>query len=446
MATTTQCCSPHCAEPTASLPARVAGMTGTAEYTPLPAVLSEEEEWDETAAADRQQSGLPSPVHGNELYEHPAGLPVASVLCMLLFFALGFLLGTVSPLWAPQSLWRHSSQTTSPTLSDTFSLFRLAIPPSSLFLARLPSAVPVSSGAAPLLSVSVFYNAFIAHRFPKWRLLLSAQLQNLVDNGLAAECALIVVCLSSDLDDANGPSKSSGVFTEATALVRTILPHALIFPAAANTFEYPGLFQMWQAGQFLARAELEPDRHLMLYFHSKGMVHGGEAARSREESELFERIIDPWRHVLHMFAVRPDIDRLGLSANMQMVWVNFFWARASVIARLVQPIVYQEHRFYFEHWLGAYNASLANISTSDPRITYSPGMTLTDDGSVHLTGCETTVSVMCKNATHPQFYVVGQCVGVEQMMSWQQAEGWVEENRPVCDCARFECGLLDNFA
>ena len=159
------------------------------------------------------------------------------------------------------------------------------------------------------------------------------------------------------------------------------------------------------------------------------------------------RIIDPWRHVLHMLAVRPDIDRVGLSADLQMVWVNFFWTRASVVAQLVQPVVYQQYRYYFEHWLGAYNATRAGVSQHDPRIAAPhPYLVLLEDGSVHLAGCASSMSLMCKNATHPRYYVVGQCVNVDAMNAWQGSAVWKEAERPSCDCDNHECGVLDQFA
>ena len=266
-------------------------------------------------------------------------------------------------------------------------------------------------------------------------------MQSLVDNGLAAEASHIIICLSSDLADVSWPV---GLFREASELVHDLIPAALIIPSAANTFEYPALYQVWQMSRFISADDSH--QHLILYFHSKGMVNGGAGVRTAEERELFARIIHPWRHVVAMFSVRDDIDKLGLTGWQNMVWVNFFWARVSVIQRLVQPIIHPD-RYYFEHWLGAWNGSMLGISKDDPRVLPDSGsVVITADGSIHIPDdCSRTMSVWCSNASHAEYYVVGQCVDVDSMIQWQGGGGWNPERRPLCDCHHHECGLLTDF-
>ena len=164
------------------------------------------------------------------------------------------------------------SITVLPTFTSTFAN---GPPGSSVFLSQLAlsSSLPSPESSTPSpapLTLSIFYNAFISHSITKWRALISAQLTNLVTNGLAAECSLLVVCISSDVKDADGPA---GVFREAEQLIHSIVPHALIIPTAVNSFEYPAIYQMWQLAQMMNASH--SDKHIMLYFHSKGMVNGG---------------------------------------------------------------------------------------------------------------------------------------------------------------------------
>ena len=169
--------------------------------------------------------------------------------------------------------------------------------------------------------------------------------------------------------------------------------------------------------------------------------------RSKEERELFTRVIDPWRGILSLLAIRPDLHRVGLTTWQGMVWVNFFWVRASVVRQLVQPIVMQDYRFYYEHWLGAWNGTIIGIEQNDSRV-LSPGATVVNsDGSVHLADdCAHAVGLFCSNSTHPQYYVIGQCVGFDQTLDFMAPQGgWRWDRRPNCECGKHECGLLMDF-
>ena len=84
-----------------------------------------------------------------------------------------------------------------------------------------------------------------------------------------------------------------------------------------------------------------------------GMVnHGRHAARPAEEASLFESTIVPWQQVLRIFSENATTTRCGsFPAPAGWMWTNFFWARASYIKKLVEPIR-TNRRHYYEDWLG----------------------------------------------------------------------------------------------
>ena len=67
---------------------------------------------------------------------------------------------------------------------------------------------------------------------------------------------------------------------------------------------------------------------------------------------LFDSTIVHWQHVLHVFSENATVDRSGsFPAPGGWIWMNFFWARASYIKKLVEPIR-TDRRHYYEDWLG----------------------------------------------------------------------------------------------
>ena len=123
------------------------------------------------------------------------------------------------------------------------------------------------------------------------------------------------------------------------------------------------------------------------YFHSKGMVHHKRrTTRTPRELILYNGTVIPWRAVIEAFQTDKTINRAGMNpAKEGWVWFNFWWARASYLQRLVEPIR-TTRRFYYEDWLarlydvdtenhrehGRFDSCSTCLSTSDP---WGPGVT-----------------------------------------------------------------------
>jgi len=119
----------------------------------------------------------------------------------------------------------------------------------------------------------------------------------------------------------------------------------------ANQFEYPGIRKVWQLGQ-------RHEDSYLLYFHARGLsrMKLGRFRRKRQpqEKRLFRRVIGAWRQNLTWLEHITSADKLGLTCGGNgWVWFNFWWARASYVRQLEEPVV-TDRRHYYEDWLGRY--------------------------------------------------------------------------------------------
>lgn len=88
----------------------------------------------------------------------------------------------------------------------------------------------------------------------------------------------------------------------------------------------------------------------VLYFHSKGIAEY-RGKRQYIEKALHKTVIQPWRKVLEIFESHPRIDKIGSSFSQKgCVWFNYWWARASYLAKLEPPFKTTNHDYY-EEWL-----------------------------------------------------------------------------------------------
>ena len=93
--------------------------------------------------------------------------------------------------------------------------------------------------------------------------------------------------------------------------------------------------------------------------------HGRHKSRPVIESWLFNGTIVPWRQVIKAFQGNETVDRIGMfSSPAGWMWFNFWWARASYLQTVVEP-VRTTRRHYYESWLGnLYEAS--TIGATEP--------------------------------------------------------------------------------
>jgi len=107
--------------------------------------------------------------------------------------------------------------------------------------------------------------------------------------------------------------------------------------------QYPGLqlvYSMSVVNQYFSSS-------YVLYFHSKGMAEY-RGKRQYAEKALHKTVIQPWKMVLEIFEKHPTIDKIGSSFSQNgCVWFNYWWARASYLAKLEPPSKTTNH----EEWL-----------------------------------------------------------------------------------------------
>jgi hypothetical protein len=202
------------------------------------------------------------------------------------------------------------------------------------------------------MHIYIVYFALIYPQRANWLELIRSQLEHLSATGLAPRARRVFVCVSYDRLGVDGDRPDANVLA-ANATITSILPDAVILYTFRNTYEYPGIMQVWQLAQTLSVAEAT--RSVVLYFHSKGMVnvyHGESHAQARSASErhLFQTVIVPWQSIVHGMQMDATINKAGyVASDSGYIFFNFWWARLRYIQGLPRPQLTQ--RFYYEVWL-----------------------------------------------------------------------------------------------
>lgn len=203
----------------------------------------------------------------------------------------------------------------------------------------------VEHAAVSTVSVVFFMNLYPPARL-QWSAHMRAWMSKLASSGLLSIADLTVVVSGDE------PSDVSAVLLQC----EDVLPasaNVTLEASQDNAFEYPGIHRLWQ------EAVDHPDR-ILLYFHSKGITH------DRPALEYFDEVVAPWRHVLEVFATRPEVDKVGVSCSgLGWVWYNFWWVRARYARNAVEPLRV-ERRHYYEDWLGRSNPLPACRADSVP--------------------------------------------------------------------------------
>ena len=280
------------------------------------------------------------------------------------------------------------------------------------------------------LQLSIFYEADVVWRHRRWEKLIANQLMDLEKNGLVNQ-ATLYVCLHAE---------TLGLLQKAIHVVRGVNHRAIIIPAGGPRGLSCSLL-MWQLSKALPRDVAE--RHLILHFHAKDANENGALIRTRKELLLFEKVIDPWRDIVTLFAEHDEVNRAGFVTLNGIVWENFFWTRMSVMQNLTPPEV-QTEKDYYEFWLGSHD--IFNVPlTFDPLLAvFSAEMGFeTADWGVHVRTCAGDVSLHCSLFDNPDAdYVIGQCT------SRQNFDNWRETMSPYslgeCRCDLHTCGSFSD--
>jgi hypothetical protein len=225
-----------------------------------------------------------------------------------------------------------------------------------------PTTTPAAS--CPNSSITVVYNALV---WPNndWKLIVKGQLLDLRNSGLSLCSALHVVLSAPAVHPGVDHSQMEKWLAEGRDLIYGIIPArgpgsrtgAIVSLVHENAFEYHGVHLLWMLAKQVPKPEATS--HLFLYFHSKGMVNnqgvvnsGRLTSRNKAEVFLFNRTVYPWLHVVDVFQANATISRAGLYPSPDgWMWFNFWWARASYIVGLVEPLR-TRNRYYYERYLG----------------------------------------------------------------------------------------------
>lgn len=212
--------------------------------------------------------------------------------------------------------------------------------------------------------IHVFYH-FFADGSNTWTWALDQQLQLIRKSGLASS-AKVNMCITGDID--LGYIKRRYPFVNILDVRSTQAP---------NIFEGHTL-------QALHQADLEDDA-VVLYIHNKGATSNSPYVSAWREAlnyELIEKWTKCW-NLLHYYDVVGVSDTHVLRSDSVITSGNFWWAKASYIKTLPDPIDStkyldkhhpgdQDYRYCFERWITTNNPEMVftcNLDV-DPYVEY----------------------------------------------------------------------------
>ena len=165
---------------------------------------------------------------------------------------------------------------------------------------------------------------------------------------------------------------SQHAINEAEKLIRqSVAPMKSIAVTVSrdNQYEYAGILELWK----IAKKAENPNKTIILYFHSKGMVnYNRRYVEVRKDLYFHKTVIVPWRSALQHFNEDDGLNKAGaIGADGGWIWYNYMWARGSYLIQLPGPIR-SKNRYYYEDWLGIGNL-FANITTEKEGLNHNPG-------------------------------------------------------------------------
>jgi hypothetical protein len=124
------------------------------------------------------------------------------------------------------------------------------------------------------------------------------------------------------MDESDVTNESLRLLQETRIHVHKTIPTAKITIAGSNRFEYSGIRRVWE----LAVSDVDPENHVIIYFHGKGMVnHGADGlARSELNKHLMDTVICPWSKLRQAFASHSTLEKAGYAiGDKRKAWFNF---------------------------------------------------------------------------------------------------------------------------
>lgn len=186
-----------------------------------------------------------------------------------------------------------------------------------------------------------------------WQERITRQLNSIKSSGIFKDADLHLVISNPD----NTPNvdkffKSFGIEIKSTQT------------HSKNEFEYRGIHKVWE----LANNKVDPQNSdescydYIIYIHTKGMsyeiTHGlKKLKRQIHEVVLTQYTFKDYQKTLEILDKNQAITKAGAfpkkvtdDDTRDMVWFNFWWARASFLKTRVEPVL-SDDRFYYEDWL-----------------------------------------------------------------------------------------------
>lgn len=190
--------------------------------------------------------------------------------------------------------------------------------------------------------VVYFVNCYVN---PRYLYMVTSQLKELLQTDLLIGARTTFYLVSSGTEDDR---------VRLNAEMRRILGDSQAVQHAhttENQFEYPGIHKVWQLSQ-------QDQQGYFLYFHARGIsrLKLGRFRRNRQpqEKKLFRRVVGQWRQNLLWLQHVRSAEKLGMHCGGNgWIWFNFWWARASYVFQLEEP-VRTDRRHYYEGWLESY--------------------------------------------------------------------------------------------
>lgn len=181
-----------------------------------------------------------------------------------------------------------------------------------------------------------------------WKAIISGQLSQLKGFGILSEADLFIHV-----------TDCFTLLSEAMAIIKEIVPQAIISYNHENQFEYPALNLIYEL------ANMNPTANF-IYFHTKGMSHNIQT-RSLEEKTLFTKTFENWGNNI-AYLNKNGIKKIGLFPAIWLekfgktgefggwIWYNFWYATGDYLAHCPKPLA-NMNRYYYESWLAKHKAN-----------------------------------------------------------------------------------------
>ena len=251
---------------------------------------------------------------------------------------------------ARQKRIRRASTTSAPKVNTPARLVtptKLAPPQPERDLESTPTSTTAPEHATPRAHIVYFVNCMLNKNWPSW---VRGQM------AMARPLDAVAVHVEATVADEDKLRLSQIVHaafegTPTRVHVRTHGTH--------NQYEYPGIMRAWRLGRKHAHTN-----DVVVYVHSKGVTHQPTFEKSMA-AHICGRVLREHRHIREVLRTREEVNKVALFASDRgFAWYNFWWARASYLARVERP-VQTDRRHYYERWLSKHVAPNKSQFTTD---------------------------------------------------------------------------------